>query len=85
MDEPNSNAAATEASPTGAPCPICQVPAIRKFRPFCSARCAEIDLGRWMTGRYAIPVNDSDDDEDGDAAKAGEMSQHISGLANSEE
>ena len=36
-------------------CPICRKPAVERFRPFCSARCAEIDLGRWFTESYAIP------------------------------
>ncbi|MEJ1991344.1 MAG: DNA gyrase inhibitor YacG [Maritimibacter sp.] len=37
-------------------CPICGEDAVQAFRPFCSKRCADIDLGRWMTGRYAIPA-----------------------------
>ena len=36
-------------------CPICGKPADPKYRPFCSKRCADIDLGRWLTGGYAIP------------------------------
>jgi len=39
-------------------CPVCQRPTDPKFRPFCSKRCADVDLGRWLTGRYAIPVED---------------------------
>jgi endogenous inhibitor of DNA gyrase (YacG/DUF329 family) len=34
------------------------------FRPFCSARCRQVDLGRWLAGDYAIPVKP--DDQDGD-------------------
>jgi endogenous inhibitor of DNA gyrase (YacG/DUF329 family) len=37
------------------PCPLCGKPREQRFRPFCSARCAEIDLGRWFTEAYAIP------------------------------
>jgi uncharacterized protein len=37
-------------------CPICGEDAVQAFRPFCSKRCADIDLGCWMTGRYAIPA-----------------------------
>jgi endogenous inhibitor of DNA gyrase (YacG/DUF329 family) len=38
-------------------CPICGKPALDpKRRPFCSARCATIDLGRWLKGSYAIPA-----------------------------
>ncbi|MDF2995819.1 MAG: hypothetical protein K0R27_1456 [Xanthobacteraceae bacterium] len=48
------------------PCPICGKPAVEKYRPFCSSRCADIDLHRWLSGSYAIPAAE-DDDEDGDA------------------
>ena len=37
------------------PCPICGKPAEVRWRPFCSKRCADVDLGRWLAGRYAIP------------------------------
>ncbi|MBI1386443.1 MAG: DNA gyrase inhibitor YacG [Rhizobiales bacterium] len=47
-------------------CPICQKPGTQAFRPFCSKRCADVDLGRWLTGVYAIPVEPgADADEDG--------------------
>lgn len=40
-----------------ASCPICQKPVeTPAFRPFCSARCKDVDLGRWFTGNYRIPV-----------------------------
>jgi hypothetical protein len=38
------------------PCPTCGRPAMREHRPFCSRRCADVDLGRWLGGAYAIPV-----------------------------
>lgn len=44
-------------------CPICARPAEAKYRPFCSARCADIDLAKWLTGSYAIPSNDPEDIE----------------------
>ena len=48
------------------PCPICKKPSESAFVPFCSARCADIDLGRWLTDRYAIPtVGDENEDADG--------------------
>lgn len=37
-------------------CPICGKEALEKYRPFCSKRCADIDLGRWLKGSYAIPA-----------------------------
>ncbi|MEM8575842.1 MAG: DNA gyrase inhibitor YacG [Pseudomonadota bacterium] len=36
-------------------CPICGKPTVKAHRPFCSKRCAEIDLGRWLKGAYAVP------------------------------
>lgn len=44
-------------------CPICQKPAVHRFRPFCSQRCADIDLGRWVKGIYAIPTNEAPEAE----------------------
>jgi endogenous inhibitor of DNA gyrase (YacG/DUF329 family) len=45
-----------------APCPICKKPATDAYRPFCSKRCADVDLQRWFTGGYAIPGRPDDDD-----------------------
>ncbi|MBX9931544.1 MAG: DNA gyrase inhibitor YacG [Methylobacterium sp.] len=50
------------------PCPVCAKPAKPEFQPFCSARCADVDLGRWLTDRYAIPTPI---DEEEDAPKPG--------------
>ncbi len=50
----------------GPKCPICGEPTSANFRPFCSRRCADVDLARWLNGAYAIPVADDDADEDGD-------------------
>ena len=44
------------------PCPTCGAPAIYKLRPFCSKRCADVDLGRWLQGAYSIPAVDAADD-----------------------
>ncbi len=46
-------------------CPICSRETEPKFRPFCSKRCADIDLAKWLTGSYAIPVEPNEED-DGD-------------------
>lgn len=52
----------------GKSCPICRRPAQPRYKPFCSKRCADVDLNRWLTGHYAIPVEEGpdrpDDDED---------------------
>ncbi len=55
-----------------AACPICGKPAAVRWRPFCSARCADIDLGRWLGGRYAIPVAEEGDAEPDEEASGGE-------------
>ncbi|MGL4311319.1 MAG: DNA gyrase inhibitor YacG [Paracoccaceae bacterium] len=44
-------------------CPICQKNTDPKYRPFCSKRCADIDLGRWLTGSYVIPGDAIDEEE----------------------
>jgi hypothetical protein len=60
---------------TAGKCPICERPTVHEYRPFCSRRCADVDLSRWLSGAYAIPVKDSDD-EDGtspaDSSRSGE-------------
>lgn len=37
-------------------CPICGKPATDRYRPFCSGRCADVDLHRWLSGSYVIPA-----------------------------
>ena len=39
-------------------CPICKRPTEADYRPFCSRRCADVDLGHWLKGSYAIPTED---------------------------
>ena len=52
---------------TTKPCPICGKPADPKTRPFCSRRCADVDLHRWFSGAYAVPAVEADDpDEPGE-------------------
>jgi uncharacterized protein len=45
-------------------CPICGKPREAKHDPFCSKRCADIDLSRWLKGVYAIPGEPAEDTED---------------------
>ena len=51
------------------PCPECGKPSTRESYPFCSPRCKAVDLNRWLSGSYAIPVTEDDenkgDDEQG--------------------
>jgi endogenous inhibitor of DNA gyrase (YacG/DUF329 family) len=45
-------------------CPICKkAPPQQAYEPFCSRRCADVDLNRWFTGRYAIPAAEPEDGE----------------------
>ena len=44
-------------------CPLCQAPAVHRFRPFCSQRCADVDLGRWVKGRYRIATDEAPEGE----------------------
>ncbi|ESW61672.1 MAG: DNA gyrase inhibitor YacG [Rhodobacter sp. CACIA14H1] len=54
-------------------CPVCGKEAEAKYRPFCSRRCADVDLGRWLTGGYAIPAGAAEDvDGDGHGDGDGE-------------
>ena len=48
-------------------CPICGKPRVPEFRPFCSRRCADVDLNRWLSGAYVVPGR-AEDDEDGASA-----------------
>ena len=59
-------------------CPICSQPTVHRFRPFCSQRCADVDLGRWVKGSYRVPTEEAperdvpadrpqEDDRSGDA------------------
>ena len=41
-------------------CPICAKPAASDYSPFCSRRCADVDLGKWLTGAYALPSEETD-------------------------
>lgn len=47
-------------------CPICGKPRSERAEPFCSKRCADIDLHRWLSGRYVIPGTERGDGEGAD-------------------
>lgn len=70
-DRKAKSAAEQEAGPDPAPplraCPICGKPAVTLMRPFCSKRCADVDLHRWLSGVYAIPAAATEDPEEGAA------------------
>ncbi|MCL6286061.1 DNA gyrase inhibitor YacG [Ruegeria sp. 2012CJ41-6] len=45
-------------------CPICGQGADRTYRPFCSKRCADLDLASWFNGSYAVPSSESEASDD---------------------
>jgi endogenous inhibitor of DNA gyrase (YacG/DUF329 family) len=51
--------------PAARRCPICGKPAEPRYRPFCSVRCTQIDLGRWLKGAYRIPTEEAPEEGDG--------------------
>ncbi len=54
-------------------CPICGRRTEVKFKPFCSKHCADVDLSRWLEGRYAIPAQETDGSDDQAAADGAEQ------------
>ncbi|UFZ03052.1 DNA gyrase inhibitor YacG [Bradyrhizobium ontarionense] len=54
--------AATSAKPVRR-CPICRRPAADAVQPFCSPRCRDVDLHRWLSGSYVIPATEGDEDD----------------------
>ena len=46
------------------PCPVCGKPSSQAHHPFCSGRCADIDLNRWLSGAYVIPAGPIPEDDD---------------------
>jgi len=61
------------------PCPTCGKASARKTYPFCSKRCADVDLNRWLSGQFVIPgrtLTDTDEDEaDGFGAPVNESAK----------
>jgi len=51
-------------APEGAKCPICGRSVVPRHHPFCSRRCADVDLARWLTGSYVVPGTPPEEEED---------------------
>jgi endogenous inhibitor of DNA gyrase (YacG/DUF329 family) len=56
------------------PCPICGKPAADRYRPFCSKRCADIDLGKWFSGAYGVAGRDEDEGDGGSSGSGSDSS-----------
>jgi endogenous inhibitor of DNA gyrase (YacG/DUF329 family) len=50
-----------DAKKKGGRCPMCGAEATQRYRPFCSRRCGDLDLGRWLNGRYSVPLAEPDE------------------------
>jgi endogenous inhibitor of DNA gyrase (YacG/DUF329 family) len=61
-----SKAPLTPLPGTSRRCPICGKPATPQHQPFCSARCADIDLGRWLKESYSVPSDEPPEDTPSD-------------------
>jgi endogenous inhibitor of DNA gyrase (YacG/DUF329 family) len=59
-----------------AKCPICGKPGTADYRPFCSKRCADIDLGRWLKEGYRVPADEqpAEDEPDSERGPTGQQS-----------
>jgi endogenous inhibitor of DNA gyrase (YacG/DUF329 family) len=57
-------------------CPICSKPTGPKFTPFCSRRCADVDLSRWLKGTYAIPGVPAGEEDEAGPSGGGESSEN---------
>ena len=62
MPPPDETGKAGSRRKTGR-CPICGKPASQATRPFCSPRCRDVDLNRWLSGAYFVPAADDDAEE----------------------
>jgi endogenous inhibitor of DNA gyrase (YacG/DUF329 family) len=51
-------------APSRNACPICGKPAAERYRPFCSRRCGDVDLNRWLSGVYAVPVTEDEEEDE---------------------
>ena len=65
-DETEKPAAIVAPLRKAVPCPICSRPSAREHYPFCSNRCRDVDLNRWLSGSYAIPVADGEEKPEDD-------------------
>ena len=63
---PTANDSLKAKAPPG--CAICGRPRVEKYNPFCSKRCADVDLHRWLNGKYAIPASEEPDERERDAS-----------------
>jgi endogenous inhibitor of DNA gyrase (YacG/DUF329 family) len=79
--KPNRASPGADAAQVPA-CPVCGKPRSQDYHPFCSKRCADVDLGRWLKGTYVIPGEpDADEDGAGNGDRIGDPSGQDGGRA----
>ena len=61
--KPPEEARSGDAEPPAKPCPECGKPAMSATLPFCSPRCRDVDLNRWLSGKYVIPGRETDPED----------------------
>jgi uncharacterized protein len=64
----NEDRSQDQEAPKAPRCPLCGKPRVHRYRPFCSARCRDVDLGRWFTQAYTVPAVEPGYDEDEEPA-----------------
>lgn len=68
MNRPTDKVPPLRALRIEAKCPVCGRPSDNKYRPFCTKRCADIDLGRWLKESYRVPTEETLEDAENDSA-----------------
>jgi endogenous inhibitor of DNA gyrase (YacG/DUF329 family) len=66
MTKADPPAASAAPARQAARCALCGKPQLERFKPFCSKRCSDVDLNRWLNGVYAVPAPASTDDDEED-------------------
>lgn len=61
------------------PCPVCGAPATVTENPFCTDRCREVDLNRWLGGAYSIPAVDQSPPDNGSERREDEFNRNTQG------
>jgi len=59
----DAGGASEPSKPPSKPCPECGKPASPATAPFCSPRCRDVDLNRWLSGKYVIPGKETDPED----------------------
>ena len=71
-----SNSDSTGGGDPKRPCPICGKPLDASWQPFCSKRCADVDLNRWLSGSYAVPAEPDDERPDEEGGRDESQTRH---------